>query len=63
MSFVEGLHLAEFLADQPSKARKDDAGQLLWDFVHDQVAGGYDSMHADVHPGNFLFGKMVPSAW
>lgn len=55
MSFVEGQHLAEFLADQPSKARKDDAGQLLWDFVHDQVAGGYDTMHADVHPGNFLF--------
>jgi len=55
MTFVEGIHLDAFLANQPSQAERDSFGQLLWDFIHEQIAGNYRTIHADVHPGNFLF--------
>lgn len=55
MTFVEGMHLDAFLARQPRQADRDAFGQLLWDFIHEQIAGNYRTIHADVHPGNFLF--------
>ncbi|MDZ7772255.1 MAG: AarF/ABC1/UbiB kinase family protein [Balneolaceae bacterium] len=54
MEFLEGSHLKEYLAGDPSQAKRDRMGQLLWDFFHRQVAQR-DFIHADTHPGNFLF--------
>ena len=54
MSFIEGRHLGDFLKENPSQEQKNHFGQLLWDFFHEEIrVGGY--VHADTHPGNFLF--------
>ncbi len=54
MSFIEGRHLGEFLKEDPSQKERNHFGQLLWDFFHEEIrVGGY--VHADTHPGNFLF--------
>jgi predicted unusual protein kinase regulating ubiquinone biosynthesis (AarF/ABC1/UbiB family) len=55
MSYIDGLHMNEFLAAQPGQERVDHFGQLLWDFIHDQVERRIYTFHADIHPGNFLF--------
>ncbi len=55
MTFVRGLHLDAFLATRPSQERRDHFGQRLFDFVHEQVAADNLTVHADAHPGNFLF--------
>jgi len=55
MTFVEGQHLDAFLDTDPSQKRRDHFGQLLWDFLHEQVASNARTLHADTHPGNFLF--------
>lgn len=55
MTFVEGRHLPEFLAAEPDQEACDHFGQLLFDFSHRQVASGSRTIHADFHPGNFLF--------
>lgn len=54
MSFVEGRHMKEFLAENPSQERRNHFGQLMWDFFHDQIKSK-GPIHADTHPGNFLF--------
>lgn len=54
MSFIEGRHLKEFLKNDPSQEKRNHFGQLLWNFFHDQVEQR-DFIHADTHPGNFLF--------
>ncbi|TYP92541.1 Phosphotransferase enzyme family protein [Fodinibius salinus] len=54
MSFVEGHHLKEYLATDPSQEERNYFGQLLWDFFHDQVEQR-NFIHADTHPGNFFF--------
>ncbi|MDR8392100.1 AarF/ABC1/UbiB kinase family protein [Aliifodinibius sp. S!AR15-10] len=54
MTFIEGKHLKEFLQTSPSQEERNHFGQLLWDFFHDQVVQR-DTVHADTHPGNFLF--------
>lgn len=54
MTFIEGKHLKEFLQAQPSQKERNHFGQLLWGFFHDQVVQR-DTIHADTHPGNFLF--------
>lgn len=54
MSFIEGKHLKEFLATDPSQEKRNHFGQLLWDFFHDQVKQR-NFIHADTHPGNFFF--------
>src|SRR5699024_5761473 len=54
MSFLEGVHLKEFLAEDPPQERRNHFGQLLWDFFHLQVEQR-SFIHADAHPGNFLF--------
>ncbi len=55
MTFVEGLHLDTFLATNPDQERRNQFGQRLFDFVHEQVAADNLTVHADAHPGNFLF--------
>lgn len=53
MTFIEGKHIGEFLAENPGRIRIDKYGQLLWDFFHQQVKQNIE-IHADTHPGNFL---------
>ena len=55
MTHVDGQHLDAFLDADPSPGERDRFGQLLWDFLHEQVAGNARTLHADTHPGNFLF--------
>ncbi|MEX0721337.1 MAG: AarF/ABC1/UbiB kinase family protein [Balneolaceae bacterium] len=54
MTFMEGRHLGEFLKENPSQEQRNHFGQLLWDFFHQQIKEK-DFVHADTHPGNFLF--------
>lgn len=55
MTLVEGQHLDAFLDTNPSQDACDHYAQRLWDFVHEQIAGNERTLHADTHPGNFLF--------
>ncbi|MEM1093828.1 MAG: AarF/ABC1/UbiB kinase family protein [Bacteroidota bacterium] len=55
MTFIEGVHMDAFLASQPPQERIDWYGQRLWDFIHEQIASNVRTIHADIHPGNFLF--------
>lgn len=54
MTFIEGIHLKEFLDSNPSQDDRNHYGQLLWDFFHQQIKDR-NEIHADTHPGNFLF--------
>ncbi len=54
MTFLEGRHLDRFLAANPGQDERNHFGQLLWDFFHDQIQND-QTIHADTHPGNFLF--------
>jgi predicted unusual protein kinase regulating ubiquinone biosynthesis (AarF/ABC1/UbiB family) len=54
MSWLDGKHLKEFLATNPSQEMRNMAGQALWDFYHFQIHS-LKKVHADPHPGNFLF--------
>ncbi|MFY0685359.1 MAG: AarF/ABC1/UbiB kinase family protein [Balneola sp.] len=54
MTFLEGRHLGDFLKENPSQADRNHFGQLLWDFFHEEIKG-HNYIHADTHPGNFLF--------
>lgn len=54
MTFLEGKHLGDFLKDNPTQDQRNHFGQLLWEFFHKQIRGN-DYIHADTHPGNFLF--------
>lgn len=53
MSWLNGLHLKEFLATNPSKEIRNKIGQALWDFYNFQQHE-LRAVHADPHPGNFL---------
>lgn len=53
MDWVEGLHLKEFLATNPTQEQRNVIGQALWDFYQFQQHT-LRAMHADPHPGNFL---------
>ncbi|MGN6803660.1 MAG: ABC1 kinase family protein [Ginsengibacter sp.] len=53
MDWMEGLHLKEFLATNPSQKLKNKIGQALWDFYNFQQHE-LRAVHADPHPGNFL---------
>lgn len=54
MEWMEGKHLEDWLATNPSQATRNKAGQAIWDFYNYQVHN-LKLMHADAHPGNFLF--------
>ena len=54
MERLDGLHLDQWLATKPDQATRNRAGQLLLDwFFHSVFELG--RVHADPHPGNFLF--------
>lgn len=53
MSYLDGVHLNEFLKNDPSQEEKNQFGQKIWDFFHDQIRQSGE-IHADTHPGNFL---------
>lgn len=54
MDWMDGLHLKEFLATNPSDEIKQQIGQAIWDFYDFQIHTLHE-LHADPHPGNFLF--------
>lgn len=56
MDWLEGLHLKEFLACNPSQELRNQIGQALWDFYQFQQHK-LRAMHADPHPGNFIITK------
>lgn len=53
MDWIEGKHIKEFLATNPSYDVKQQIGQAMWDFFHFQIHN-LKEVHADPHPGNFL---------
>lgn len=53
MRWLEGKHLDEWLAENPSQEVRNKAGQAIWDFYNYQIHK-LQLMHADAHPGNFL---------
>ncbi|MCZ4279849.1 AarF/ABC1/UbiB kinase family protein [Kiloniella laminariae] len=54
MEDLAGQHLEEWLAGKPSQAEKNHYGQLLYDFFFHSFFD-LNHLHADPHPGNFLF--------
>lgn len=54
MDWLEGLHLDKFMATNPSQEVRDRIGQIIWDFYDFQIHQ-LKQVHADPHPGNFLF--------
>lgn len=54
MTFIEGVHMKEFLEYNPPQEERNHFGQLLWDFFHQQIKDRKE-IHADTHPGNFIF--------
>jgi len=54
MDWVEGMHLREFLETNPELQVRNRIGQALWDFYDFQMHK-LRMVHADPHPGNFLF--------
>ncbi|MFY7867655.1 ABC1 kinase family protein [Roseateles sp.] len=54
MQRLDGLHLNEWLATQPSQAERDHYGQLLFDLFLYSVFE-LQRLQADPHPGNSLF--------
>ena len=56
MEWLDGQHLKDFLESNPSQEIRDSLGQKLWDFYQFQVHE-LQQIHADPHPGNFLFRK------
>ncbi|MDT8998626.1 AarF/ABC1/UbiB kinase family protein [Paucibacter sp. APW11] len=51
---MQGQHLGDWLATSPSQAERDRLGQLLFDSFWSMVFE-LRWLHADPHPGNFLF--------
>lgn len=53
MDWLDGMHLKEFLATNPTQEIRNRVGQTLWDFYEYQIHT-LRQLHADPHPGNFL---------
>lgn len=56
MDWLEGLHLDQFIATNPDQESRNQLGQILWDFYDFQIHK-LRELHADPHPGNFLFNQ------
>ena len=54
MEWLEGAHLKEYLKTNPDQQTRNLIGQRLWEFYDFQV-NELKAIHADPHPGNFLF--------
>ena len=55
MTFLKGDHLDQLLKKRPDQNIRNNYGQILWNFFHDNINSKDNIFHADVHPGNFLF--------
>jgi len=55
MTFLEGEHLDQMLKKEPDQNIKNNYGQIMWNFFHENINSSNNTFHADVHPGNFLF--------
>ena len=55
MTFLEGDHLDQLLKKNPDQKKRNNYGQILWNFFHKNIDSTNNTFHADVHPGNFLF--------
>ena len=53
MDWLNGKHIKEFLATNPSQEVRNRIGQAMWEFYHHQIHN-LKQVHADPHPGNFL---------
>lgn len=53
MDWLDGQHVREFMATNPSQEVRDRIGQALWEFYHHQIHN-LRTVHADPHPGNFM---------
>lgn len=53
MDWLNGQHIKEFLATEPSQEVRNQIGQAMWDFYHHQIHN-LREVHADPHPGNFI---------
>ncbi|ETN96282.1 ABC1 kinase family protein [Zhouia amylolytica] len=53
MDYMDGEHISEFVANNPSNEASNKVGQALWDFYMYQMHV-LKKVHADPHPGNFL---------
>ena len=54
--------LDQLLKKKPDQNIRNNYGQVLWEFFHENIKSKNNIFHADVHPGNFLFcegGKVV----
>jgi predicted unusual protein kinase regulating ubiquinone biosynthesis (AarF/ABC1/UbiB family) len=54
MDWLEGFHLDKFMDLNPSQETRNKVGQIIWDFYDFQIHNLME-VHADPHPGNFLF--------
>ncbi len=54
MEMLEGLHLDAWLATNPTQELRDHFGQILFDWFWNSFSQ-LRRLHADPHPGNFLF--------
>lgn len=54
MDWLDGLHLDKFLETNPDQETRNRVGQIIWDFYDYQIHQ-LKEVHADPHPGNFLF--------
>lgn len=53
MEWLDGMHIKEFMATNPSQEIRDQLGQTLWNFINFQMHE-LGKVHADPHPGNFV---------
>ena len=53
MDWIDGKHLSEWIADNPSQEERNRVGQALWNFYNYQIHE-LQMVHADPHPGNFI---------
>ena len=53
MDWINGVHVKEWVGDEPTQDERNKIGQALWDFYHYQVHQ-LQEVHADPHPGNFI---------
>ena len=54
LEMLDGLHVEDWLATNPSQSQKNRVGQILFDFFWYSVFK-LNKINADPHPGNFLF--------
>jgi len=53
MEWLDGKHLKDFVAQNPSQELRNKVGQAIWDF-YDFQFHQLRKIHADPHPGNFI---------